>query len=182
MLPKCQPSLPRRRRHRSSPSVVDLLEATEATGLTVDARVLRRAVSASIRFGRRRGRQPRGFGCRGGRLAGQGADKPAPRSSSICHSSGKPISIAAHDFNSRWWPYRSPRDEPVSIPSGLEGSSGRSGFGRRGAAGRATSIDSPERCPSGRRSTPGKCVWVHSPSRVRIPPSPPDYILTYCFN
>ena len=31
----------------------------------------------------------------------------------------------------------------------------------------------PERCPSGLRSTPGKCVWVNSPSRVRIPPSPP---------
>ncbi len=31
----------------------------------------------------------------------------------------------------------------------------------------------PERCPSGRRSTPGKCVWVNSSSRVRIPPSPP---------
>ena len=31
----------------------------------------------------------------------------------------------------------------------------------------------PERCPSGLRSTPGKCVWVNSSSRVRIPPSPP---------
>ena len=32
---------------------------------------------------------------------------------------------------------------------------------------------SPERCPSGRRSTPGKCVYVNSVPRVRIPPSPP---------
>ena len=31
----------------------------------------------------------------------------------------------------------------------------------------------PERCPSGRRSTPGKCVYVDSVPRVRIPPSPP---------
>ena len=31
-----------------------------------------------------------------------------------------------------------------------------------------------ERCPSGRRSTPGKRVWVNSSSRVRIPPSPPS--------
>ena len=30
----------------------------------------------------------------------------------------------------------------------------------------------PERCPSGRRSTPGKCVWVNSPSRVRLEPPP----------
>ena len=30
-----------------------------------------------------------------------------------------------------------------------------------------------ERCPSGRRSTPGKCVYVDSVPRVRIPPSPP---------
>ncbi len=30
-----------------------------------------------------------------------------------------------------------------------------------------------ERCPSGRRSTPGKCVYVSSVPRVRIPPSPP---------
>ena len=29
-----------------------------------------------------------------------------------------------------------------------------------------------ERCPSGRRSTPGKCVYL-TVSRVRIPPSPP---------
>ena len=31
----------------------------------------------------------------------------------------------------------------------------------------------PERCPSGLRSTPGKCVYVNSVPRVRIPPSPP---------
>ena len=31
-----------------------------------------------------------------------------------------------------------------------------------------------ETCPSGWRSTPGKCVYVNSVSRVRIPPSPPD--------
>ncbi len=31
----------------------------------------------------------------------------------------------------------------------------------------------PERCPSGLRSTPGKCVYVNSVSRVRIPLSPP---------
>jgi hypothetical protein len=30
-----------------------------------------------------------------------------------------------------------------------------------------------ERCPSGLRSTPGKCVYVNSVSRVRIPLSPP---------
>ena len=30
-----------------------------------------------------------------------------------------------------------------------------------------------ERWPSGRRRTPGKCVWVKSSSRVRIPPAPP---------
>ena len=28
----------------------------------------------------------------------------------------------------------------------------------------------PERCPSGLRSTPGKCVWVNSSSRVRLEP------------
>ena len=33
----------------------------------------------------------------------------------------------------------------------------------------------PERCPSGRRSTPGKCVCGNA-SRVRIPPSPRLYI------
>ena len=33
----------------------------------------------------------------------------------------------------------------------------------------------PERCPSGLRSTPGKCVYVNSVPRVRIPPSPPLY-------
>ena len=38
-------------------------------------------------------------------------------------------------LSSRWWPYRPPRGEPLSTPSGPEGSSGRSGFGRRGAAG-----------------------------------------------
>ena len=32
----------------------------------------------------------------------------------------------------------------------------------------------PERCPSGLRSTPGKCVYVNSVPRVRIPPSPPS--------
>ena len=32
-----------------------------------------------------------------------------------------------------------------------------------------------ERCPSGRRSTPGKCVYVDSVPRVRIPPSPPMF-------
>ena len=31
----------------------------------------------------------------------------------------------------------------------------------------------PERCLSGLKSTPGKCVYVNSVSRVRIPPSPP---------
>ena len=31
----------------------------------------------------------------------------------------------------------------------------------------------PERWPSGRRRTPAKGVWVKSPSRVRIPLSPP---------
>ena len=76
-------------------------------------------------------------------------------------------------ISSRWWPYRSPRDEPVSTPSGPEGSSGRSGFGCRGAADTPPPPDPLERCPSGRRSTPGKCVWVNRPSRVRIPPSPP---------
>ena len=30
-----------------------------------------------------------------------------------------------------------------------------------------------ERCPSGRRSTPGKCVYATSVPRVRIPLSPP---------
>ena len=30
-----------------------------------------------------------------------------------------------------------------------------------------------ERCPSGLRSTPGKCVCVKNAPRVRIPPSPP---------
>ena len=30
----------------------------------------------------------------------------------------------------------------------------------------------PERCPSGLRSTPGKCVWVNSSSRVRLEPPP----------
>ncbi len=30
-----------------------------------------------------------------------------------------------------------------------------------------------ERCPSGRRSAPGKCVYAKSVSRVRIPVSPP---------
>ena len=38
-----------------------------------------------------------------------------------------------------------------------------------------------ERCPSGLRSTPGKCVWVHSPSRVRIPPSPPVTVRNFLF-
>ena len=31
-----------------------------------------------------------------------------------------------------------------------------------------------ERCPGCRRSTPGKCVYVTSVPRVRIPPSPPS--------
>ncbi len=31
----------------------------------------------------------------------------------------------------------------------------------------------PERCPSGLRSTPGKCVYGKTVPRVRIPPSPP---------
>ena len=31
-----------------------------------------------------------------------------------------------------------------------------------------------EKCPSGRRSTPGKCVYLKRVSRVRIPPSPPE--------
>ena len=34
-------------------------------------------------------------------------------------------------------------------------------------------LQPPERCPSGLRSTPGKCVYVNSVPRVRIPPSPP---------
>ena len=74
---------------------------------------------------------------------------------------------------------------------------GRAGLPKRQVAGRCddrgmrTSVDSrstcrlrtrrvsltlcapPERCPSGRRSTPGKCVYVNSVPRVRIPPSPP---------
>jgi hypothetical protein len=35
-----------------------------------------------------------------------------------------------------------------------------------------------ERCPSGRRSTPGKCVSFKRASWVRIPLSPPDKIHT----
>ena len=35
------------------------------------------------------------------------------------------------------------------------------------------SVPRPERWPSGRRRAPAKGVWVKSPSRVRIPPSPP---------
>src|SRR5277367_1466209 len=34
-------------------------------------------------------------------------------------------------------------------------------------------LSCPERWPSGRRRAPAKGVWVKSPSRVRIPPSPP---------
>src|SRR5712675_1440859 len=34
-------------------------------------------------------------------------------------------------------------------------------------------VPRPERWPSGRRRAPAKGVWVKSPSRVRIPPSPP---------
>ena len=30
----------------------------------------------------------------------------------------------------------------------------------------------PERCPHGLRSTPGKCVWVNSSSRLRLEPPP----------
>ncbi len=37
-----------------------------------------------------------------------------------------------------------------------------------------------ERCPRGRRSTPGKCVYGNV-SRVRIPPSPPDVVYNYLF-
>ena len=49
----------------------------------------------------------------------------------------------------------------------------------RGLRSRATSemwhhTGAEERCPSGRRSTPGKCVCVNSVPRVRIPPSPPS--------
>ena len=33
-----------------------------------------------------------------------------------------------------------------------------------------------ERWPSGRRRSPAKGVWVNSPSRVRIPPSPPELL------
>ena len=33
-----------------------------------------------------------------------------------------------------------------------------------------------ERWPSGRRRTPGKCVYGNPVSRVRIPPSPPDFM------
>ena len=109
------------------------------------------AVSTSIRFGRRRGRQPGGFGCGGSRLVGQGVDKPPPKSSSICHSDGKPIGIAVHGFNSRWWPYRSPatnRCQPRQAWKGLEGlgREQRSQRTRRapGCGCRATSIDSGE--------------------------------------
>ena len=35
-------------------------------------------------------------------------------------------------------------------------------------------LPDPERWPSGRRRAPAKGVWVKSPSRVRIPPSPPS--------
>ncbi len=37
----------------------------------------------------------------------------------------------------------------------------------------------PERWPSGRRRAPAKGVWVKSPSRVRIPPSPPCICLRF---
>ena len=39
----------------------------------------------------------------------------------------------------------------------------------------------PERWPSGRRRAPAKGVWVKSPSRVRIPPSPPIGLRTHRF-
>ncbi len=35
-------------------------------------------------------------------------------------------------------------------------------------------VPRPERWPSGRRRAPAKGVWVKSPSRVRIPLSPPS--------
>src|SRR4051812_46752803 len=37
----------------------------------------------------------------------------------------------------------------------------------------------PERCLSGRKSTPGKCVYLKRVSRVRIPPSPQSKILEH---
>ena len=37
------------------------------------------------------------------------------------------------------------------------------------------------RCPSGLRSTPGKCVSVNSVSRVRIPLSPPYTLIKSLF-
>ena len=36
--------------------------------------------------------------------------------------------------------------------------------------------ETPVRCPSGLRSTPGKRVYVNSVPRVRIPPSPPESV------
>jgi hypothetical protein len=41
------------------------------------------------------------------------------------------------------------------------------------AAKQSCDVAHAERWPSGRRRTPGKCVWVKSSSRVRIPPAPP---------
>ena len=47
-------------------------------------------------------------------------------------------------------------------------------IGRLRAHGVSRTLSCPvERCPSGLRSTPGKCVYVNSVPRVRIPPSPP---------
>ena len=44
-----------------------------------------------------------------------------------------------------------------------------------GPAAGAYHLRPSERWPSGRRRTPAKGVWVKSPSRVRIPLSPPIY-------
>ena len=94
--------------------------------------------------------------------------QPPQRSQTRMTSQPNFASIRALDGD----PFRSPRNDGSQTPPGPEGSNGSSHIVCRGAAGLGCHPNQ-ERCPSGRRSTPGKCVRGNS-SRVRIPPSPPN--------
>ena len=102
----------------------------------------------------------------------RGRDLPVGVGVLFYQSAAKPISIAASAIESMVAVSAPSRRTVVNpVRPGREQRSQRNRV--PGCGWYATSIDLPERCPSGRRSTPGKCVWVDSPSRVRIPPSPP---------
>ena len=55
-----------------------------------------------------RSEKHRRFGCRGGRLAGQGADWPRQDRQASVIPAANPFASPPHGLNGRWWPYRSP--------------------------------------------------------------------------